>query len=193
MNPDKLRQIPSAPISDSSPAGGGGESAGTFAQAKDQLSQAAHDTAARLKSAAGETAGRARAGAQRLAQETKEDTANRIGGYSSAMHDSARSFEQQDPNIAWFSHRVADRLQAMADYVRNSDLDEMRRDAETLARRHPVAFFGGLFVTGLLIGNVLKAKPPSEEEPEAWDENTASGATAPDLAADTDMPEAGGI
>lgn len=154
MNPITLRQTLRAAAGDSD--AGGSDRTGTMAQAKEKITA----TAARIKSAASDTAERAKSEAQRLASETKEETAERLGGYGSAIHDSARSFEQQDPNIAWATHRVADRVQRVADYIRNSDFDELRADAEEFARRHPVAFFGGLFLGGLVIGNLLKARRP---------------------------------
>lgn len=176
MNPLKLRQIVCAPASDSS-MGGGGESSGTIAQAKQAITSTARDTAARIKSAAGDTAERAKTEAQRYAAEAKDETAQKLGGYSSAMHDSAKAFEEQDPNIAWATHRVADRIQGVADYFRNQDFAGLRNDAENLARRHPLAFFGGLFVAGLVVGNLLKARQPSDETDENtnWDTGNQSG------------------
>ena len=176
MNLEKLRQPAYAPAGDSESGAGANDSMGTIAQAKQQITDTARDTAARIKSAASDTAARAKSEAQRLASETKEDTANRIRGYSSAMHESAKSLEDQDPNIAWATHRVADRIQGVADYVRESDFDTLRRDAESIARRHPVAFFGGLFIAGLVVGNLLKAhSSAAETDEDNWDRGNASG------------------
>lgn len=183
MNPQKLRHTVRAPLGDSDTEGGASDTTGTIAQAKEAITSTARDTAARIKSAADQTASRAKSEAQRLASETKEDTAKRLGGYSSAMHESAKSFEQQDPNIAWATHRVADRIQGVADYVRNRDFGELRNDAENFARRHPLAFFGGLFIGGLIVGNLLKAHELGTEDEDTagadegreWDTGNQSG------------------
>lgn len=145
MNPTNLSS-PETPVEET-----------PFSGAKAGLASTARDAAGQIKSAAGQTAARARDEAQRLAAEKKSTAAERIEGYSSAMHDSAKAFEEQDPNIAWFAHRAADRLHGVADYVRDRDFNDLRRDAEDIARRHPAVFFGGLFVAGLLLGNILKA------------------------------------
>jgi hypothetical protein len=179
MNPNDIRQIACAPAGDSETGSSADESAGTLTQAKQAIASTARDTAARIKSAASDTADRAKTEAQRLASETKDNTAKRLGGYGSAMHESAKSFEDQDPNIAWATHKMADRIQGMADYVRNSDFNDLRADAENFARRHPLAFFGGLFIGGLVIGNLLKAgqstsSAANETEPD-WDTGNASG------------------
>lgn len=175
MNPIKLRQIVRAPAGEND--AGGSDNTGSMAQAKEKVTSTARDAAARIKAVASDTADRAKSQAQRIAAETKDETAERIGGYGSAMHESAKNFEQQDPNIAWATHRVADRIQSVADYVRNSDFDDLRADAENFARRHPVAFFGGLFLGGLVIGNLLKAhRPGSDDSSDAeWDPGNQSG------------------
>lgn len=163
MNRDTFRPIASAPAGETEPGSAPSETTGSIAQAKSSVTTAARETAARIKSAAGETASRAKESAQRFASDTKRTTADRLGGYGSAIHESAKSFEQQDPNIAWATHRVADKLQQFADYVRTSDFDDLKADAEDVARRHPVAFFGGMLIAGLVIGNLLKARRPGEE------------------------------
>ncbi|PTX97835.1 hypothetical protein [Opitutus sp. ER46] len=153
MNPLILRQTPHSPLGDETP--GGGEP-GVLGQTKQKLSS----TAASVKSAASETAARAKAEAQRVADQSRQDTASRLGGYGAAMHESAKAFEEQDPNIAWATHQLADRVERFSDYLRERDLGELRMDVEDFARRHPVAFFGGLFLGGFVVGNLIKARPP---------------------------------
>ena len=190
MNPQSIGQSACAPAGDNETSGGS-DTAGTFTQAKQAITSTARETAARIKSVAGDTADRAKAEAQRFASETKDTTASRIGGYGAAIHESAKTIEQQDPNIAWATHRLAERVEGFADYLRSSDLTDMKNDVEAFARRHPVAFFGGLFLGGLVIGNLLKARQTSDErEDEAsnWDAGNASGSE--------DLPESaatGGI
>ncbi|MES2694960.1 MAG: hypothetical protein V4773_15925, partial [Verrucomicrobiota bacterium] len=122
-----------------------------------QAKQSARDVAAKVKTAAADTVARAKTEAGRYAGEKKEAAAERLGGYSSSIHDTARGLEEKDPNIAWFTHQAADKVQGVADYLRDRDFDTLRADCESVARRHPVAFFGGLFVAGLVLGNMLKA------------------------------------
>ena len=148
MNPPQ----PSSPSStDTAPSATG------VVNPRQNISASARDAATHLKSAASDTAARARDEVQRIAAEKKTVAAERLGGYSSAIHESARSLEEKDPNLAWFTHRAADRLQGVADYVRQRDFGDPRQDAEDVARRHPALFFGGLFVAGLLVGNLIKA------------------------------------
>ncbi len=135
----------------------GQQTSDTLAEMKNSAAQTTREAVDKVKSAATTTVSRAREEAGRFAGEKKEQAAAQIGSYSSAIHESAKAFEEKDPNIAWFTHRAADRLQGVADYMRNRDFAALRRDAEDVARRHPAAFFGGMFVAGLVIGNLVKA------------------------------------
>lgn len=147
---------PTSPAPGATGQVGGNEQPGK-ASTRQTIAQTARDAASKMKAVAGETAARAKQEAGRLAAERKDAASDRVGGYSSALHDSARSFEEQDPNIAWFAHQAADRLQGVADYIRQRDFATLREDCCGIARRHPAAFFGGLFVAGLLVGNMMKA------------------------------------
>jgi hypothetical protein len=181
-----------APMDESGASGGG--AGGMLAQAKQTITQGARDAAAKIKSTASDSAARAKQTAERVATEKKETAAGRIGGYSSAMHESARSLEEKDPNIAHFTHQAADRLQAAADYVRGRDFAGLREDAEGWARRHPAAFFGGLFFAGLILGNVVKAsRPRADDAGDNWEPEGSGEESAPMLAADGPSPEATAI
>lgn len=156
MNPQNS-STPSSLAGTTAGPGQGSESSHALADTKNQIATTAREAAAKVKEVATNTAAKAKDQAAHYASEKKEEAAGRLGGYSSAIHDSARSLEEKDPNIAWFTHRAADKLQGVADYMRGRDLGGLRTDAEGIARRHPAAFFGGMFLAGLILGNVVKA------------------------------------
>lgn len=156
MNPSNLSQSPlSAEASGSENAQQ--EASGALSNAKQKIKTATRDTVKQIKTAATDTAGRVKEQASEIVDQQKTGVADRIGSYSSAVHKTAESLEQNDPNIAWLTHQAADRLSGVADYIRGRDFTQLKSDAENLARRHPAAFFGGLFVAGLVVGNLLKA------------------------------------
>lgn len=127
------------------------------AESPSDLKTSAAEKMRNLKASAASSFSRAKEESARFAAEKKSAAAERVGGYGSAIHDTARNLEEKDPNLAWLAHRTADRVEAIADYIRSRDLLELRNDAEDLARRHPLAVFGGLFVAGLVVGNLIKA------------------------------------
>lgn len=156
MNPN-YSPTPSAPAGGSGTSGFVSEGRGPLSETKSQLKQTAQEASEKVKQAASRTATRAKEEAERLASDQKEAAAGRLGSYSSAIHETAQSLEDKDPNLAWFSHQAADKLQGIADYMRSRDLGALRRDAEDIARRHPAVVYGGMFLAGLLIGNIVKA------------------------------------
>lgn len=155
MNSPKFSQDPSQ-------ATGSGESRSTAVKT-------AREAAAKIRPAAAETAARMKESAEKIATEQKENAADRVAAYGTAIHESANSLEKQDPNIAWLTHRAADRLESVASYVRTRDFRGLREDAEDLAHRHPVAFFGGMCVAGFVLGSVIRAARSSAVESSAVD------------------------
>ncbi len=122
-----------------------GKFSSSFAQTKDQLAESARRTAARVKEQAAE-----------IAHQRKTGLADKIDSYRQSVDKTARDWEQDDPNLAWLTHEVSDRLGRASNYVRNTDFEQMHEDAAEVARSHPALFFGGLFLGGLVLGNLLK-------------------------------------
>jgi hypothetical protein len=112
-------------------------------------------------------AGRAKEKVTEVASEQKDATAEKIGRYSSRLRDTARSAEDDDPNIAHFANQAADRLESVASYVRDADFAQLKQDAASVARRHPALFMGGMLVAGLVAGNLAKASVQSLHDDEA--------------------------
>ncbi|MEO7599868.1 MAG: hypothetical protein ABIV50_13105 [Opitutus sp.] len=146
---------------------------------RSSVAQAARETASKIGSAASETAARVRDSAVKLVSDRKDSAADRVGAYSSAIHESAKSLEEQDPNIAWITHRAAEKLESVATYMRTRDFRGLRDDAENLARRHPAAFFGGMCVAGLVLGSVIRAaRQASTESPAPSDSDPQSSGSS---------------
>jgi hypothetical protein len=58
---------------------------------------------------------RAKEAAAGFADDQKERAADRIGGYGSALRETADSVRAEDPNIAWLTDQASSRLQHAAD------------------------------------------------------------------------------
>ena len=159
MNPTSISQ----PQSGSTEATTQGGVKSTIAEAKETVKGKARQTAESVKTAVSDTATRLKDQTTQAATQKKEQAADKIGGYSSAIRETAQSLEEQDPNLAWLTRSAADRIQGIADYVRTSDFAALKTDAEGIARRHPGLFLGGMFVLGLVAGNLMKAKPETQD------------------------------
>lgn len=184
MNALHVSHRPCAPAGDEGYGGGDTGTTGKFSEAKQSIARSARNATEQVKSVASETASRAKESAERLVTDKRDEAANRIGRYSSAIHESARSLENEDPNIAWFTHQAAERLDRVAEYVRSCNYSSICHDVEDVARRHPALFFGGMFAVGLLAGNMMKASrrnvtdDTSSYQPE-YDTDWNPSATAP--------------
>jgi hypothetical protein len=132
---------------------------------KDSGPSSVRDTVQKVREATATTAGKAKAKVAEIAGEGKSAAANRVAGYSDRLREAARSAEAaEDPNVAHFAAQAADRLEKVADYVRDADFARMREDATQTARRHPALFLGGMFVAGIVLGNLAKASLQSLSE-----------------------------
>jgi len=53
--------------------------------------------------------------------------------------------------------RTGEQLRKASEYLRNTNVDDMVRNAEDFARRQPAVFIGGAFALGLLAARFIKA------------------------------------
>jgi ElaB/YqjD/DUF883 family membrane-anchored ribosome-binding protein len=170
MNPSNVSPPTNSPDvggAGPSPSAPTGASAGPLTSAAstgEQLKQSASAAAAQIKEKVSSTASQLKQNATGMVEQRKQQVADQIRGYSSKIRESGKPFENEDPNIAWVAQQASDRLQRVADYVREADFHQLRTDAESFARRHPAVVLGGMFVTGLLLGSILRAGSSSRKE-----------------------------
>ncbi len=62
------------------------------------------------------------------------------------------------PTVRAYATTAAESLEQLADYVVESDLSEMVRDAGEFTRRHPVATFGGSIAAGVLLTQIMQSR-----------------------------------
>jgi hypothetical protein len=130
----------------------------SLAEVKAGVKETVRETKDKLKTTTREVAMQAKERGEEYMRQGKERAAARLGGVSESIRQTADRFErEQDPNIARYTRLVADKLERTASYIRDHDLNQLRRDSEELARQHPAVFFGGMFVAGLAAARFLKA------------------------------------
>jgi hypothetical protein len=67
-------------------------------------------------------------------------------------------------NVAGYVDLAARSTRRAAKYVDKKDLSEMLEDANDLAKMHPAAVLGGMFLVGLAAGRFLKASQLPEDD-----------------------------
>jgi hypothetical protein len=65
--------------------------------------------------------------------------------------------ETDQPQIADFASTAADQAEALATYLRETDVRQMIDNVENFARRQPLLFVGGAFLLGMATSRFLKA------------------------------------
>lgn len=108
------------------------------------------------KRAANNALAQAKERAASMCEEQKKSAAEHINRYSTALRDSAKSVQDEDPNIAYYANMAAERIERVADYVRSTDLEGLQHDAEDVARHHPAVFMGGMFLAGIVLGGLIR-------------------------------------
>jgi hypothetical protein len=111
---------------------------------------------------------RERAGAQLATQ--KDMATDGIGTIARAVRGTTKELrEQQHDTIADYVDRAADQLERLSSGLKNKDIGELFRDAQSLARRQPAMFVGSAFAIGLLGARFLKSSSPDRgDQQPAW-------------------------
>lgn len=97
----------------------------TVAEAKDALHDAGQRTVDKLN-------------------ESRKSTARTMTNASASLHSGV-------DRVSDVGHSAADRLQASADYVRETDFETFVDDLQNLFRRHPVQMVAGVAIVGFLV------------------------------------------
>jgi hypothetical protein len=161
----------------------------TVQQVKDQAKDLAHqatdqakDLAQQAKQQASEVAGQAKDHVQGLVSEQKDRFAGQLGSLAGALRDAGHNLDEKDgKGLGQYANRAADTVDRASKYLRDHQLGDVIRDAETFARRRPDVFLGGTFLAGLLLARFLKASGGNQD---TWDNGnrTAMGATTGQMA-----------
>jgi hypothetical protein len=99
--------------------------------------------------------------------EQQQTAASSLGSFAQALRKSAQELQGdgQQASVARIAQTAADGLERFSSSLRDKDLDGMLRDAESLARRQPVLFFGAAVAAGFLAVRFLKSSSPAAETP----------------------------
>jgi hypothetical protein len=110
-----------------------------------------------------------------LVRRRQDRLAARLGSVASALRDAGRRLDREVVDgLGEFVGRAAQQVDRASGYLRESEVSDMVRDAEDLARRHPAVFLGGTFATGFLLARFLK----SSGERASWLKSSGPTGTA---------------
>ena len=97
-----------------------------------------------------------RSAAERILDDQKQRTAERISGTAEAVRCAAQSLDRsENPAIARYADQAADRIEDFSSLIRERQWSEIVADMEDLARRQPTLFALGAAAIGFLAGRLL--------------------------------------
>ena len=99
------------------------------------------------------------ASAQANSQMTR--AASLLDGVAQSLYETSTSMREQQPQIASVADQAASRVEGFSSYLRDHDMNDVVRDAESYARREPLIFLGAAFAVGFIAARFLKASSPS--------------------------------
>lgn len=119
---------------------------------KDKARDVARDSYQKGKE---EVAARAEAARDTAADETRET--------GEAFREAGEHFDQGDYRRTAAVH-IADTLDGVASSLRDTDLEDVRADVESFARRNPVLFYAGAALTGFALSRLMKATARADDD-----------------------------
>jgi hypothetical protein len=107
---------------------------------------------------ASEAAEQAKQQARDAATEQKNIAAERMGHYAHALHTASDDLRGHGQDFAAQSiEQAAEGLDRFSGTIRERNLDDLLGTVEDLARRQPVAFFGGAVAVGFGLARLMKS------------------------------------
>ena len=97
-----------------------------------------------------------RSAAERILDDQKLRTAERVSGMAEAVRCAAQSLDRsENPAIARYADQAAERIEDFSRLIRERQWSEIVADTEDLARRQPTLFALGAAAIGFLAGRLL--------------------------------------
>ena len=87
--------------------------------------------------------------------------ASMLDGVAQSLYETSTNIREQQPQIASVADQAASRVEGFSSYLRDHDMNDVVRDAESYARREPLVFLGAAFAVGFIAARFLKASSPN--------------------------------
>ncbi|WP_146214759.1 hypothetical protein [Azospirillum thermophilum] len=104
-----------------------------------------------------ETLGGAQGRIRGLLEQQTGRAADQLGSVAAALHKAADELNRENSVAAQYAVQAAERVDDMADMLRNATMDDMLHRVEGFARRQPEMFLGAAFAVGFLAARFIKS------------------------------------
>lgn len=119
-----------------------------WAQTQEKVGQATSQAQEKAKSQLGEQKDRVASGVESVAQ---------------ALRRTSDQLQEEQPGaVSDYVSKAADKLADISTYIRQNNINDLLREAESFARREPAIFLGSAFALGVIAARFLKSSGPSQ-------------------------------
>jgi len=88
----------------------------------------------------------------------KEKAVSTLGNFTDALMHTGDQLRQSGQGVfGGYAETLADRVDHVAGYLRENDIDDLTAQVEDFARKQPALFIGGAFVLGIAVARFLKS------------------------------------
>ncbi len=146
------------------------------------------DVVTQAKDVASKVADQAKGLAQQVATQAKDMVNSQVthqqeksaGDLKQVATALRQTTEKLDGNmVSPYVGKAADQLEKLSQYLRTTNLNEVKGSLEGLARREPLLFMGGAFVLGILGARFLKSSAHASASPSARHDSGADETKKP--------------
>jgi len=142
-----------------------GSSNGAFAAVKSQVQETAgqvKETATQAleqgQQAAGQAVDKAKDSVKSQLSSQKEKAVSTLGNFTDALMHTGDQLRQNGQGVFGdYAETLADKVDHVAGYLRENDIDDLTAQVEDFARKQPALFIGGAFVVGIALARFLKS------------------------------------
>jgi hypothetical protein len=92
----------------------------------------------------------------------KSSGAEYVGSLADTMRRAAREFDTDLPLAGTYIRKAASQIEGVSDHIRNGNLNDVVRNAQSFARRQPTAFLGLAVLAGFGAVRFLKSSSSDE-------------------------------
>ena len=95
--------------------------------------------------------------ASSLMSDRKEWVAEKVSNLSTATHNYADALNEV-PGVGSYANLAAESFDDFAQYIHESDFDDMLRDGSIFAKRHPVPTVAGAIIAGIIATQLYRTE-----------------------------------
>ena len=129
----------------------GGDSGSTIEDARERARHAASDAQRKISDEL-----------RTRVDSTRSKAADALGSVAQALTGSVQQLRTENQAVpSEYVERAGNQIRRASDYLRNTNTDDLVRNAESFARRQPAVFLGGAFVLGFLAARLVKSSQAS--------------------------------